>query len=67
MLRSLLKDEENRVHYIFKKSAKPEVKEDADPHEAAESGRSKPKSHKGAGAKTAVGNGTVDSPVDLSD
>ena len=67
VLRSLLKDEENRVHYIFKKSAKPEVKEDADPHEAAESGRSKPKSHKGAGAKTAVGNGTVDSPVDLSD
>lgn len=74
VLRSLLKDEENRVHYIFKKSTKPEVKQDTADHSNVDSGvgsvvksKSKPKPRKGAGTVTAAGNGTVDSPVDLSD
>ncbi|BCS26245.1 DEAD/DEAH box helicase [Aspergillus puulaauensis] len=65
VLRSLLRDEENRIHYIFKKSTKPEVKEDTVDVSNAENGRAKP--IKGAAPVTAVGNGTADSPVDLSD
>lgn len=65
VLRSLLRDEENRIHYIFKKSTKPEVKEDTVGPSNAENARTRPK--EGAAPVTAVGNGTVDSPVDLSD
>ncbi|KAL4934414.1 DEAD/DEAH box helicase [Aspergillus undulatus] len=69
VLRLVLKDEENRVNYIFKKSTKSEVKEEdplADLNPKTELNvETKTKSKVGAGDK--AGNGTAESPLDLSD
>ncbi|KAL4809200.1 SNF2 family N-terminal domain-containing protein, partial [Aspergillus unguis] len=69
VLRALLKDEENRVQYLFKKSTKPEVK-DTTPGEVDP--RTDFKSSKGTVAQpeadddTPTGSGSAQSPVDLS-
>ncbi|KAL4940383.1 hypothetical protein BDV06DRAFT_21662 [Aspergillus oleicola] len=77
VLRALLRDEENRVNYIFKKSTKPEVKgEDTPPQSELEDGSksksglkssSKSKAGATAGYENGFGTGTADSPLDLSD
>ncbi|KAL4747704.1 hypothetical protein BDW72DRAFT_182061 [Aspergillus terricola var. indicus] len=62
VLHSLLTDEENRVQFLFKKSTKPEVK-----HTPKSKTNSPSRSQSGDGAAARAGNGTADSPVDLSD
>ncbi|KAL4970409.1 DEAD/DEAH box helicase [Aspergillus stella-maris] len=68
VLRAMLKDEENRVNYIFKKSTKPEVKGDDTPvqTDVDEEKMSKSKSKPRAPADGTV-TGTAVSPLDLSD
>ncbi|KAL6238926.1 hypothetical protein BDW75DRAFT_199921 [Aspergillus navahoensis] len=69
VLRSLLTDEENRVQFLFKKSTKPEVK--GTPFSADDGAKSMSKSTSSSDTRIEVearaGNGTADSPVDLSD
>ncbi|KAL4880231.1 DNA-dependent ATPase [Aspergillus karnatakaensis] len=63
VLRSLLKDEENRVDFLFKKSTKPEVKDASVKALSQHSSSSSAASGIGSGN----GAGTAVSPVDLSD
>ncbi|KAL4956810.1 SNF2 family N-terminal domain-containing protein [Aspergillus filifer] len=72
VLRAMLKDEENRVNYIFKKSTKPEVKGDGSPAQTdvEEGTKSKSKSNTKSKARASADGtraGTADSPLDLSD
>ncbi|KAL4997815.1 SNF2 family N-terminal domain-containing protein [Aspergillus recurvatus] len=68
VLRSLLTDEENRVQFLFKKSTKPEVRDTPSAADGAKSMfKSTSRSETRNGAAARAGNGTADSPVDLSD
>ncbi|KAL4742214.1 SNF2 family N-terminal domain-containing protein [Aspergillus similis] len=72
VLRSLLTDEENRVQFLFKKSTKPEVNHtpfaaDDCAKLLLKSKTNSSRSEPGDAAAARAGNGTVDSPVDLSD
>ncbi|KAL2833546.1 SNF2 family N-terminal domain-containing protein [Aspergillus pseudoustus] len=78
VLLSLLKDEENRVGYLFKKSTKPEIKDGSSPKSRGPGsgagapttdGSSRPASRSGSrgGPASGTGAGTAASPVDLSD
>ncbi|KAL4917789.1 SNF2 family N-terminal domain-containing protein [Aspergillus aurantiobrunneus] len=81
VLRSLLKDEENRVNFIFKKSAKPEVEQNDLDHSLPSKNGARAKSKSKSTSKSrsgsdgprpqekanGAGTGTAESPVDLSD
>ncbi|KAL4799091.1 SNF2 family N-terminal domain-containing protein [Aspergillus venezuelensis] len=72
VLRAMLKDEENRVNYIFKKPTRPEVKGDGTPAQSGVDDGTKPKSKSKSKSipqapTDGTGTGTADSPLDLSD